>query len=147
MGRNMAFAPHAIDPEILLRETPWLRALARSLVHDEHEADDVVQSTLLTAVEQPPREPGALHSWLGQVARRLAFRSGQQKRWRQRREKAVAQSEEQGSTSDLVARAALHRQIVEAVLDLAEPYRSTVLLRYFESSSAAGRRPALPLAD
>ena len=70
----------SIDPEALFRESRWLRALALSLVHDEHAAEDVVQSTFLAAMTSPPKEPGAIRSWLAQVARRLAFRASDRQR-------------------------------------------------------------------
>lgn len=132
----MSDAPLSIDPELLLRESRWLHGLARSLVHDEHEAEDVVQSAFLTAVTRPPRATGALRSWLAQVARRLAIRTGQQRQWRARREQIAARGEEQPPTVDVVGRASLHRSLVESVLELEEPYRTTVLLRYFEDVPA-----------
>lgn len=128
----MSEAPLSIDPEALLRESTWLHGLARSLVHDEHEAEDVVQGTLLTAVTHPPRSAAALRAWLGQVARRLAIRTGQQKQWRARREEIAARPEQGAPTVDLVARTSLFRQLTGFVLELEEPYRTTVLLRYFE---------------
>jgi RNA polymerase sigma factor (sigma-70 family) len=118
--------------DAMLREAKWLRSLALSLVHDEHLADDVVQSTWLAALTHPPRRAGALRAWLGKVARRIAIRTGERERWRRAWEQKASRPEEQPPAADLVARASLHRALVEAVLDLEEPYRSTVLLRYFE---------------
>ena len=40
-----------------------------------------------------------------------------------------------GAGKLMVARAEAHRRVVEAVMALAEPYRSTVLARYFEALS------------
>ena len=59
----------------LCAHTGWLRALARGLVNDEALAEDLVQESLLRAVEQPPRRPGALGAWLRTVLRRLASRA------------------------------------------------------------------------
>src|SRR5262249_31220012 len=50
-----------------------LRRLARSLVRDPASAEDLVQETLATAVERPPRSDASLGSWLRTVARRLAL--------------------------------------------------------------------------
>jgi hypothetical protein len=48
----------------------------------------------------------------------------------------AARPEAVPSTADLAARASLHRAVVDAVLSLDEPGRSTVLLRFFD-----GRKP------
>ncbi len=47
-----------IDPAALLRQTGWLRALAGSLVGDPHRAEDIVQDTVLAALQEPPRGTG-----------------------------------------------------------------------------------------
>ena len=44
----------SITPEQLLEHVGWLRGLARRLVRDDDLAEDLVQETLLTAVERPP---------------------------------------------------------------------------------------------
>ena len=59
----------------LLAHAEFLRALARSLVADAHEADDVVQGAYLAALEHPPRAGSNLRAWLGTVARNVAFRT------------------------------------------------------------------------
>lgn len=119
----------------MLREAGWLKNLALSLVHDEHLAEDLVQSTWLTALMRPPRESGALRSWLRKVALRMAVRTRARGQRRKAWELGAARSEEQPPAADLVARASVHRALVDAVLDLEEPYRSTVLMRYFEDLS------------
>jgi len=63
-GRNIPVAD-------LLAQTGWMRALARSLVADEALAEDLVQESLLRAVERPPRQSGALGPWLRTVLSRL----------------------------------------------------------------------------
>lgn len=51
------------------------------------------------------------------------------------RERAVARDEVQDDTSSLVSRAEIHQRTVAAVLALDEPYRSTVLRRFFDDLS------------
>ena len=51
---------------------------------------------------------------------------------RRSREEFAARGESEPSSDVLVERAAVHRDLVEAVMALDEPYRSTILLRYFE---------------
>src|SRR6185503_5601528 len=73
-------------------------------------------------------------------ARRESRRAGHEAR--------AARSEALTSSADLVARASVQRRVVELVLALEEPYRETVLLRYFEglSPKAIARRTSVPLA-
>ena len=52
-----------LNPELLLEHLEWMRRLARSLVRDETVANDVVQQTLLMALERPPRNQDAAPSW------------------------------------------------------------------------------------
>jgi DNA-directed RNA polymerase specialized sigma24 family protein len=124
-------AADRLSPEGLLADSRWLRALARGLV-GEVGADDLVQETWLSALRRPPRLLTNLRPWLRTVARNLSLRDRDRQDRRRKREARSAQAESQPSTSDLVARATLRRSVVDAVLDLEEPYRSTILLRFFE---------------
>ena len=56
----MTDSPH-VSAEELLEHTQWLRSLARRLIGDGPEAEDVVQQTFLQALRSPPG-PGGL--WL-----------------------------------------------------------------------------------
>src|SRR5262245_2956209 len=120
------------DPETLLTHGDFVRALARSLL-DEHRAEDVVQQTWVAALERPPRAPGRLRAWLAIVAKNFAVRAARSEDRRVRREQAAARPERVPSTAEVFEREAARRRVVEAVVALAEPYRSAVLLRYFES--------------
>ena len=113
----------------LLRHQAWLRRLAASLVADAARADDLTQQALLAALERPPAD--ATRPWLAAVARNLARRLGASDLRRADRERAVAPSELLPATDDLVAQAALQHEMSAALLALEEPYRSTLLLRYF----------------
>ncbi len=121
--------------EKLLAHRAWVRTVARSLVADENDADDVEQQTWAFALARPPRHGDSMRGWLGAVARNVAGKMG---RGRARRERREAQHASERATSttpataDLVAEAELQQRIGRAVLELDEPYRETVLLRYFE---------------
>jgi RNA polymerase sigma-70 factor (ECF subfamily) len=118
--------------EALLAERAWVRALARSLVADENLAADVEQETWLAATSHPPRDLSSPRAWLGTVLRNFVRRDARGAGRRAVREFASARGESMPSAGEMVARAETHRRVVDAVLALPEPYRATVLARFFE---------------
>ncbi|MEQ8764281.1 MAG: RNA polymerase sigma factor [Planctomycetota bacterium] len=137
-----------MDVDLLIRDSRWLRRLAQGLLRDEASVDDVLQQTWLASREAPPRDDRAHRSWLRTVVRRLAARQHRDAMRRRQREEKFAPSEAMPDTASLVQRAEMQRRINEAVLELGEPYRSTVLLRYFEdlTSEEIARRDGIPAA-
>ncbi|MFO0981446.1 MAG: sigma-70 family RNA polymerase sigma factor [Planctomycetota bacterium] len=135
------------NPELLLAESTALRALAARLMLDPGCADDLVQDTFVAALSAPPRSITSLRGWLGRVLQRFALRERRSMARRARRERVAARAEATESTAAIVQRVALQRTIVSALLDLAEPYRSTVVLRFFEdlTPSAIAAREHVPL--
>lgn len=122
--------------EALLSDTDWVRRVARGLVGDLAAAEDVAQDAWLVArrAESLPstRSAGERAPWLAGVVRHLAQKRRRGEQRRSRREELGARRELQPSTADLVERAEMQRHVVDAVLALHEPYRSTVLLAYLE---------------
>lgn len=122
------------DLEALLARAARVRALARGLCSDAAAQEDLAQEALLVALERP--EGGtAPTAWFRRVLERLSLDRARSDGARRTREQRVARAEAQPSTLDLVARADLQRRLVEEVLALAEPYRSTLLERWFEERS------------
>ena len=124
------------SPERLLAESRWLEALARHVVGDRALAQDLVQDVWVASLEQPPdlvRDP---RSWLAATLRNALRRERRSASARRTREAAVARHELQPAT-DVVARAEAQRVLVESVLALDEPWRSTVLWHYFDGLSCA----------
>lgn len=139
--------PHPMDPDLLLQHASWVRGLARSILGDEHLADDVTQQTLMAAVKSPPHSAAALPGWMRTVARNFGLRA--------RRDRAVRVGYESASAKDtsfrevdLVELAEIQQMVVEAVLSLPEPYRGVILERYFEDITPAeiARRRDVPAA-
>jgi RNA polymerase sigma-70 factor (ECF subfamily) len=120
--------------EILLADTAWLHALTRSMVADADLAADVAQETLLAACRQR-LAIRHLRPWLASVAANFARRFARGERRRRRHEQAVPPREPAPPTDEVVARAGMHRDVVDAVLRLGEPYRATLLLRFQEQQS------------
>ena len=121
-----------ITPGALLEHADWVREIAARLVYDSADAEDVAQATLLHALEKPPREAANQRGWLTVVARNAARSLGRKNSGRSAREQSVAHAEALPSTEELLKRADLQRELVKHVTELAEPYRTVVLLRFFE---------------
>src|SRR5690349_13924538 len=110
-----------IGPEALLENAGWVRELARGILRDPHAADDVVQETWLAALRRAPEDSSRLPGWLARVARNFAGKRIRGETRRAEHERRAPEKEPAPSPSDLFERAALHREIVEAVLALEEP--------------------------
>lgn len=135
-------------PERLLAHEPWLGALARRLVRDADEAEDVAQETLRRALESPPEDPGALRSFLASIARHFAYDGARRRRRREARERAAAKAEPLPATWELLARLDRQRDVLDAVRELEEPFREAILLRYYEELKprAIAKRLGIPVA-
>jgi RNA polymerase sigma factor (sigma-70 family) len=136
----------------LLREAGWVRRVAARLVRDGSAADDVAQDAWVQALKQRPDASTTLRGWLAEVMRRLAHtraRAEARRRARDSRELVESAAAERGEAERadrLLEKAELLRGIAQMVGELDEPYRSTLLLRYFEGCSAAdiARRQGVP---
>ncbi|MHC4954348.1 MAG: sigma-70 family RNA polymerase sigma factor, partial [Planctomycetota bacterium] len=143
-----------MDIEKLLQHRPFVRRLARSLVRDEARADDLVQETYLTAMRRPPRHEGALRAWLAAVVRNLARTANRAEYRRTKHERKQpgeggrAAPRELPTAEETLEKAAWHARLVEAVMGLDEPYRTTLLMRYFEEldSNQIARLQDVPAA-
>jgi len=120
------------SPESLVAHAGFIRNVARKLLLDDHEVDDVVQQTLLAALQKPPTRPGPLKPWLATVARNLARMRRRTEGRIDRREQAAARPEAMPATGEIAARLETQRKLVEAVTSLDEPYRDVVVLRFFD---------------
>ncbi len=118
------------EVEALLAETGWLRAIATALVGGREGGEDLAQDTLVAALEQRPERRSSLRPWLRTVARRLW--ADRQRAESRRRAADVEPAPEAPSAAETVERFTLHRQVAEAVGGLSEPYRTAVLLRFYD---------------
>lgn len=116
----------------LLSDGRWLRQMAHRLARSSDEGDDLAQSACLKALQAPPQDGESLRGWFVQVVRNLRGERHRRDARRVAREQLVAGGHTEESASELVERAAVQRSVLDAVLALQEPYRATVLLRFFE---------------
>lgn len=143
--------PSPAEPtERLLDQAGWVRRLARHLVHDPDRADDLVQDTWVAALRRPPQatDVAGTRSFLGRVLRNALRQRTRGEHHRRQREEARARSEVDDGGQRLVEEVDGQRVLLEEVLRLGEPARTTVLLRYFRDLTAAeiARREGLPAA-
>lgn len=126
-----------MNPPSLLSDEAFARRIAIGLLGDREHAEDLVQEAWLEILEKRPRGVRNPGGFLALLLRRLSLRTWRDRARRTARERASARREAQGDTAALVARAEIHQRTVAAVLTLEEPYRSTILLRFFEDRTPA----------
>ena len=121
--------------EALLQHSRWVRSLAASLVRDPGLADDLVQEAWLQVLRRGPRDDRSPRGWLATLLRRQLrqMRRGEERRTARERDHARERAE--APAHEAVERAELHKSLVQAVLDLREPFRTAVILRYLEERS------------
>ncbi len=131
----------SIPLQDLLAHAPWARRLAQHLVSDQAAADDLVQETWLAALRHPPSADRPARPWLRQVLANVARMRHRGEGRRSRREQAALSEPEAHpqptSPEELLGRLEAHRLVATALAELAEPFRQTLLLRYYEGHSAA----------
>lgn len=132
--------------DALLAQRAWVGALARRLVSDADRADEIEQRTWLAAMERPPAHVDSPRGWLATALRNAARKLGRADARRSRREAEARVREPQRSPADLVAETELQQRVGRMVLELEEPYRETVLLRYVEGLEPVeiARRQGVP---
>jgi len=116
----------------LLTHEPFVTTLARALVVDESAAADVTQEVWTAALRSPPRRTENLRGWLGTVTRNFARMRHRSESRRGLYEAARAPEAHAPSAAEVAARIEIRRKLVDAVDDLDEPYRTVVVLRYFD---------------
>lgn len=119
----------------LLEQATWLRHLVRSLVEDTARIDDVCQATMLQAWQYRPKHDRSLRPWLARVARNLSNRMRGRESQRAEREAHAARTQLAPPAAEAVERVAWQQRVVSMVMGLKEPYRSTILLRFWQQSS------------
>jgi RNA polymerase sigma-70 factor (ECF subfamily) len=128
-----------MDSQQILAQGPWLRALARGLVRNESVADDLVQDAWTAALRRPPPKDRPLRPWLARVLRNAMLMRLRGERRRLRREDDAGHGDvaEATTAEQATASAQAHARLLRAVEALEEPYRATIVLRYFEGQSAS----------
>lgn len=134
-------------PPDLLAHAAFLRRLARTLLADGHGAEDVVQETWRAVLEHPPARPGELGAWLARVTRNFALRRRRAEANRGARERRVARAEAYSAAEASLERTETLQRVLDAVHALEEPYRATILARFYEDlpPRAIAARAGIPV--
>src|SRR5262245_14733681 len=132
----------------LLAHAEFVRGLARDLVRDAHLRDDLAQETWLQALRRPPQHGASLRGWFATLLTSLFANHARSERRRQLREAAVEPPPPPDTAAEVAAKEQVRQQLLAAVMRLDEPFRTAVLLRYYEDLTPAqiARRLALPAA-
>jgi len=138
----------AATERCLLAEGQALRGLARRLLHERGDPDDVVQETFAAALASHAAARGRLGPWLAGTVRHLVAMLHRADRRRRARERAAAQAECDAGDDPaaIAAQAELLRDVAEAVRALDEPFRTAIVLRFWHGVPPAGiaRRLGVP---
>ena len=122
----------AFRPEEWNRHTDALRRMARELLREEHQSEDLVQSAFLTALERPPRVLS--RAWLKKVLRRRGVDT-LRRQARRRASEALIEPRNAPDTGELALLLERHEAVVTVLRGLREPYRQALYLRYFDGLS------------
>jgi len=123
----------------------FLRRLAFHLVRDEARAEDLVQETWATWAERRPQGLTEPRAWLARVLRNRAFNLKRGEERRARHEELAGRPDPSAPETDGTLEA--QAQLLEALRRLEEPYRSTLVQRYYHdlAPSAIAERAGTPL--
>jgi RNA polymerase sigma-70 factor (ECF subfamily) len=126
-----------IDPEILLAHADWMRALAVGLLRDPAAADDVVQDATVAALLRAPASDAPLEPWLARVVRNFAFRRRRGDARRAEHEARASGPPSERTPAETLEEIETQRLLLDAVREIDEPLRTTLVMRYFEGKSSA----------
>jgi len=125
----------------------FVRDLARRLLaEDSHGAEDLAQEVWSTALQRPPPHRKSLKGWLRTVA--LALNANRLRRRALQREEGLdGHARTEPFSAEQLDLATQRRAVARAVHDLHEPYRSVILLRFWEGlpPRAVARRLGRPI--
>ena len=145
---NARVNPRGVPIDDLLIHADFVRSLARDLVRDPHAADDLAQDAWVNALQKPPQHGASLRGWFATLLQNLWHNLDRGERRRAAREASALPPDATPSAEQILEREHVRERLVRAVLRLDEPFRTTVLLRYYEDLPAAAiaRRLGVPAA-
>ena len=117
----MTYEPVSLDS--LLCHEGWAKRLARRLVREESDAEDLVQRTWIAAMRSPPDQERGARAWLRKVILNLAREGHRRERVRAHHETASVEIPRLApEASEVVSKAEVCALLSEHLLALKEPY-------------------------
>ncbi len=121
-----------MDRKELIGHADFIKSLALHLVADEHQAADIRQQTWLAALENPTNIRKSLQAWLARVSRNIKYMAYRDEKHRKEREQASIRRKSIPTPVEIVEKLEIRQLLVDELLHLKEPYRSTIVLRFYE---------------
>ncbi len=133
----MSANTHQLELEEVLRDYAGLKRMARDFVTDEQTAEDLLQQAMEHAVRNPSWQLGKLRAWLRGTLRNLSKQHFRGRARRLAREAKVSLPEsgpdQAFDHADMLAAELESRELMlQAVNQLAKPYRVTIILHYMK---------------
>ena len=110
---------------------------ASALTADRAEVDDLVQDAWLAAVRHPPSADRPPRAWLARVITNLAHNRRRSNEHRVARERRASRPEAHYDPDDVDGELEIQRALVEALGELDESSRTTIVRHFFHGSSYA----------
>ncbi|MCP3915026.1 MAG: sigma-70 family RNA polymerase sigma factor [bacterium] len=115
----------------------WLRTLASALTRDPARAAEAAQVTWMRSWRVRQRGRPASRSWLRTVLINALRREASDDARREARHERSVRPERASDELDTLERIELQRTVLDAVRNLDEPYRTTVVRRFLDDESVA----------
>lgn len=130
---------------LLLQQGRALFAIARAVLRDVDGAEDAVQDALLTALR---RTEGRHAGWLTRIVQNFARRRLRDLVRRRQRHAGLPAPEPAPAADAVAAQIETHRLVAVAMQQVGEPYRSTLVLRFWHDlpPRSIARRLGIPVA-
>lgn len=122
----------------LLENAAWLRGVAQQMIGDGRDGlvvDDAMQETWLAALRAGPRQRSSAKAWMSTVVRNFGRQRYRGEARRRAREEEAGREEALPSPVEIQAKMELTEQLARFVRELPEPYRRTLVLRFYEERS------------
>jgi RNA polymerase sigma-70 factor (ECF subfamily) len=130
--RNAQRGDRAAFEELVRRTSKLVFARLYLETGNTHQAEDLLQETLLTAFRSLARlaEPGKFRPWLMRIAQNLAIDLGRREQRRKRAFAAIPQAEPASPPEDHLEREEQRQQVLSVLRSMPEEYRLPLTLRY-----------------
>ncbi len=134
LDRFLRARDEAAFASLVQRHAAMVLAVARKVLHDTHDCEDVFQATFLVLAKRASaiRRRRVLGGWLYQVAFRLALKAKDHKIRRQIRERQVAEMIQATDDSRPIECDELPDVLAQELSRLPEKYRAPLVLHYLE---------------